>query len=275
LRILAIVRYNVMNIRMARLTLIRHATLLVELAGQTLLVDPMLDDAAAQPPVEDSANDRRNPLVALPVPAEAILDRADAVVVTHPHIDHLDPSARTLLSDREIPVLCQPADHDRLRELRIGAPLIPVSAPLTWRGIDVARTDGRHGTGEMAELLGPVSGFVLSAGADRIYVAGDTVWCDEVRDAIDEHDPTVVVVNAGEARVGDADPITMSADDVIAVARHAAGRVVAVHMEALNHCGLSRAKLKAAAEQAGVDIHVPANGDTIEFDRSLDNLPAR
>jgi L-ascorbate metabolism protein UlaG (beta-lactamase superfamily) len=260
---------------MAHLTLIRHATLLVELGGQTLLVDPMLDDVGGQPPVEDSANDRRNPLVALPVPADAVLDRADAVVITHTHIDHLDPSATELLTDREIPVLCQPSDHDRLRELRIGAPLIPVSAPLAWRGIDVVRTDGRHGTGEMAELLGPVSGFVLSAAADRVYVAGDTVWCDEVRDAIDEHDPRVVVVNAGEARVGDADPITMSADDVIAVARHAAGRVVAVHMEALNHCGLSRAKLKAAAGRAGVDIHVPADGDTIEFDRSLDNLPAR
>ena len=261
---------------MSRLTLVRHATLLLELGGQTLLIDPMLDDVGAQPPVEDSANDRRNPLAALPDAADSILDRADAVCITHTHIDHLDPSAIELLAGRDVTAFCQPADHERLRELGIGAPLVPVSARLAWRGVQIARTDGRHGTGEIAELLAPVSGFVLSAAADRIYVAGDTIWCDEVRDAIDEHRPTVVVVNAGEARLGEGDPITMSADDVIAVARHAAGSVVAVHMEALNHCELSRARLAAAAERAGVCGACTGGrrDDRVRLiDRSLDKLP--
>ena len=37
-----------------RLTLVRNATLLVELAGRRILVEPMLDPAGVRPPVEDS-----------------------------------------------------------------------------------------------------------------------------------------------------------------------------------------------------------------------------
>ena len=53
----------------------------------------------------------------------------------------------------------------------------------SWRstGCASSRTGGQHGTGEIAEMLAPVSGFVLRAdGEPTVYVAGDTIWCDEV-----------------------------------------------------------------------------------------------
>jgi hypothetical protein len=52
------------------LTLVRHATLLVGLDGRRLLVDPQLDPEGARPPIDDTPNPRRNPLVPLPMPAE-------------------------------------------------------------------------------------------------------------------------------------------------------------------------------------------------------------
>ena len=52
-----------------RLTLLRHATLLVETGGRRLMVDPMLDAANARGPVRGTPNERPNPLVDLPVPA--------------------------------------------------------------------------------------------------------------------------------------------------------------------------------------------------------------
>ncbi len=91
----------------ACLTLVRNATLLLELAGRRVLVDPMLDDAGARPPVENSPNPRRNPLVPLPLPAEEVVRDLDAVVVTHLHRDHLDGTAERLLP-RNVPVFCQP-----------------------------------------------------------------------------------------------------------------------------------------------------------------------
>ena len=120
-------------------------------------------------------------------------------------------------------------------------------------GLRVSRTSGQHGTGKIAEAMAPVSGFVLRAeGEPTVYVAGDTIWCDDVRAAIDEHAPDVVVVNASGARFNEGDPIVMTADDVVATARHAAGHVVAVHLEAINHCLETRADLLARLREEGL-----------------------
>ncbi|MCW6004335.1 MBL fold metallo-hydrolase [Micromonospora sp. CPCC 205371] len=112
-------------------------------------------------------------------------------------------------------------------------------------------------------LMAPVSGFVFDGEEQRVYVAGDTVWCADVGDALDDHAPTVVVVNAGEARMTEGDPITMTAQDVLAVARHTPATVVAVHMEALNHCVLTRKDLAAKLADANLDVLIPADGETL------------
>ncbi|HSR26278.1 MAG TPA: MBL fold metallo-hydrolase [Candidatus Eisenbacteria bacterium] len=235
------------------ITLVRHATLLLELDGRRLLVDPQLDDQGARPPIDNTPNPRRNPLVPLPVPAEDVVRGLDAVVVTHLHRDHLDETAERLLP-RDVPVFCQPQDEERLRSLGLVAR--PVGDVVEWDGLRVARTGGRHGTGRIAELLAPVSGFVLG----DLYVAGDTVWCPEVADAIERHRPAAAVVNAGGARFLEGDPIVMTAADVLEVAARVPA-VVAVHMEAINHCLLTRAELRAAAP----GVLVPADGETISL----------
>jgi L-ascorbate metabolism protein UlaG (beta-lactamase superfamily) len=248
------------------LTLVRNATLLLDMGGRRLLVDPMLDPAGARPAIEHTANPRPNPLVELPRPADEVVAGVDAVLVTHLHADHLDDTAVELLGPR-VPLACQPPDEGRLREERGFADVRPVRGAIDLCGIGVARTDGRHGTGEIGERLGPVSGFVFGApGEPVVYVAGDTIWCEEVEEALAEHAPDVVVVNAGGARFLEGDPIVMDADDVVETARAAPrATIVAVHMEALNHCPLRRAELRAAVDAAGVGarVRIPADGETL------------
>ncbi len=182
-----------------RLRLIRNATLLVKAAGKSVLVDPMLDPAGARPPVEHTPNPRRNPLVELPEPAEVVAGGLDALIVSHLHRDHLDDTAVALL-DKELPVFGQPEDAPRLRE-RGFADVRPVEDELEWDGIRLTRTPGRHGTGRIGELMAPASGFVVTAAGEPVlYVAGDTIWCEEVAAVLDERRPDVVVVNAGAAR---------------------------------------------------------------------------
>ena len=70
------------------ITQIRNATLLVEYAGKTLLIDPLLAERGAYPGFAGTANSHlANPLVDLPVPLATLL-AADAVLVTHLHLDH-------------------------------------------------------------------------------------------------------------------------------------------------------------------------------------------
>jgi len=236
-----------------RLTLVRHATLVVELGGRRILVDPMLAEAGSAPPIEDTPNQVPNPTVSLPFPAEEVVRGLDAVVVTHLHDDHLDPAAERLLP-RDVPVFCQPPDEEHLAGL--GLDVRPVETAVDWNGLRIVRTGGRHGTGAIAEALAPVSGFVLGG----LYVAGDTVWYDEVEGWIAEHQPRAAVVNAGGARFLEGDPITMTAEDVAEVVARVP-TVVAVHMEAINHCVLSRAELRTAVPAA----LVPEDGETLEL----------
>lgn len=250
---------------MSTVRLIRHATVLVGIGGTTFLVDPMLDDAEAHEAVEGTMNPVRWPLVGLPAGAMEAMRVADAALITHTHVDHLDESAIVLLRSREMPVFCQPFDVDEL--LRRGlADVRPVDDTAHLGGIVVRRTGGQHGFGEQADLMGPVSGWVLEAAGDSVYVAGDTVWCEEVSDVLERHGPRTVVVNAGEARMVVGDRITMSAADVLATATFPGRRVVvAVHMEALNHCLLTRAELGAAAEAEGIRVLVPADGESLHL----------
>src|SRR3954466_6188000 len=194
------------------LTLIRHATLLVRAAGLRLLVDPQLDPAGARDPVAGTPNPRRNPLVELPEPPEALVDRLDAVLVTHLHGDHFDATARRLLP-KDVPVICQPPDAERLRGDGF-TDVRPVEDETVLGELRIARTSGRHGTGETGRRMAPVSGYVV----DDLYIAGDTILCDEVRAAVARHHPRTIVVNAGAARFLDSDPIVMDSDDVVALA---------------------------------------------------------
>ena len=82
-----------------KIQLLRHATLLLEFGGKILLVDPMLSEQAAMPPIINSANDRRNPLTPLTAPAN-YLEILDAVLLTHTHRDHFDDAAAQLLPRR-------------------------------------------------------------------------------------------------------------------------------------------------------------------------------
>ena len=237
-----------------RLRLIRHATVLLSTGGKTILVDPMLDPAGARPPVENTPNQRDNPLVELPEPAAVVVQGLDAIVVTHLHQDHFDATAAALLP-KDVPLFCAPDDSETLRGHGF-ADVRPVDDRVEWEGMAITRTAGVHGP------LGPSPGFVIGS----LYVAGDTVWCDEVRAALDEHRPAVVVVNASGARFLEGGPLVMTVDDVVAVARHAPdAHVVAVHLEAINHCLETRADLhqRLHEEDLTSQVTVPENGAVV------------
>lgn len=253
-----------------QLRFLRHATSVLWVNGVRILIDPMLSRAGAMDPVQDAADGRRIPLVEMPLDDEELrklIARLDGVLVTHLHRDHFDSRAAEILP-KSLPVFCQPPDADRLVQLGFQA-VVPIETDHEWRGIRIARTGGRHGTGEVGQRMGTVSGYVLRVpGEPSLYLAGDTIWCGEVEASIVGLWPDVIVVNAGAAQLNSGGPITMTAADVVRVCRTAPhATVVAVHMGALNHCPLGRVDLGSALDEADVlsQVWIPANGESLTF----------
>jgi hypothetical protein len=205
---------------MSSLRLIRHATLVLETSVGRILVDPMLRAAGTTPPIENTPNPRPNPLVELPISVNDVVCDVDLCIVTHLHSDHFDD-----LLPPDVPILTQPESADALRARGY--------ADVRTHHPAIAMTRGRHGRDDQTVSdLGPVSGWVV----DDVYVVGDTVWCDEVERAVREHAPHTVVVNASGAHFLGGEPIVMDAGDVRRVRQATEGRVVVVHLEAINHC---------------------------------------
>ena len=227
----------------------------------------MLDDEGARPPIQNSPNPRNNPLVPLPTKPDDVVANVEAVLVTHTHSDHWDSTAEKLLP-HSAPLYGQ--SQDEAKFLAAGFTAVrPIDKSVEWNGIQISRTRGQHGTGEIAKKMGPVSGFVLRAdGEPTLYIAGDTIWCGAVQDALDLYEPDVIVLNAGGARFLEGNPITMSTHDVVTVCRRAPkARILPVHMDAINHCLLTREDLafQLDAERVKERVVIPADGEWLGF----------
>jgi L-ascorbate metabolism protein UlaG (beta-lactamase superfamily) len=226
-----------------KVTLVRHATLLLETSVGRVLVDPMLRAAGTTPPIENTPNPRRNPLVELPLTPEEVLAGVDLCIVTHLHRDHFDD-----LIPLDLPILTQPESADELRAR--GHTDVSTSHPA------IRMTRGRHGVEpEIVEAMGRVSGWVV----DGVYLTGDTVLCDEVFAAISEHRPRAVVANAGGAHFEGTQAIVMTADDVSRLVERDELAVVAVHLEAINHC------IEPRTSYREVGAIVPLDGDVLDL----------
>jgi L-ascorbate metabolism protein UlaG (beta-lactamase superfamily) len=250
-----------------KIRLLRHATLVIEINDKKLLIDPMLSPKDGLDPVPNCGNDIRIPMVELPVSKEEltkILEEADAVVVTHLHRDHWDVAAQNLINKNK-QLFCQPGDSATISGQGFKN-VQTISAKLEWEGITIIRTDGQHGTGEIGKKMGTVSGFVFKYEGQSIYLAGDTIWCEDVEKALLEHAPQVTIVNAGGAQFLTGDPITMTPEDIIQVHEKCpATKIIAVHMDTVNHCFIKRTDLvKALSEKKpGLKVLVPGDGEEV------------
>ena len=255
-----------------KLQLIRNATLLLDYGGHHILIDPYFAPKGSRPSYVGKG-ENVNPMVELPLTPEQILEGVELVMVSHLHSDHFDPVAHERVP-KHLPLFCQPGNETFIREKGF-EDVVVVDDDIAWKGIHINRTDGHHGTGEVETMMGKVSGFVFKAqGEPTLYWAGDTILCDEVHAAVAQYQPDIIVTHSCGATWADsADQrslIVMDDAQTVAVCELAPEAVViATHMEVLDHSTISRAVLRARAENAAVDagrLRIPADGETITFD---------
>lgn len=250
------------------ITQIRNATLLIEYGNKTFLVDPCLGDKGSYPPFPYSnRQDQRNPLVDLPYSIEQLI-HVDAVLVTHLHIDHWDEKAEKNI-DKAMKIFVQnKADAKIITKSGFSNVEILTESTL-FEGVKLTKTKGRHGHGIMPIFMGKTCGVVFQHPNEKsLYVAGDTIWYSEVTKVLKQYQPEIIIVNAGANQLNQGGSLIMDENDVYQVWRSSPqSTIIASHMEAVNHWGLSRQELKAfiLSKNEPISILVPDDGDSYSF----------
>lgn len=248
-----------------QIQLIRSATLIVNMAGTRLLIDPWLAEKGAGRSYSGQA---QSPLVDLPLPVDDILDGIDAVLVSHLHSDHFDEVAQQIIP-KEMPILCHGRDAEAIRAMGFQE-VRAVGSGIDVGSVHIRTTDGQHGPPEVLDDMGEVSGFLLSAEDEPLlYWAGDTILCPPVEAVLTGERPAVVVVHGCGALWDGKGPLVMDGEMVLETARIAAGATVVVtHLDAVDHATVSRADIRrlAAAGADGADrLVLPEDGQVLTY----------
>ncbi|MGQ3479322.1 MBL fold metallo-hydrolase [Paenibacillus sp. TY11] len=251
-----------------KVTQIRNATLVVEYAGKKFLIDPFLAEKGAYPPFPNSLRqDQFNPLVSLPTSLDNIIN-VDAVIVTHLHLDHFDDAAKEVLP-KDIKMFVQ-NEEDAQEVKKAGFRNAEVLQEDTvFEDIQLIKTKGEHGRGEILKVAGNVCGVVFKHPTENtFYIAGDTVWYEAVREVIETHKPEIIAVNGGDNQFLQGGSLIMGKDDIYEVFKAASNaKIIVSHMEAVNHWTLSRKELKSFNNEKGISsfVLIPDDGESYTF----------
>ncbi len=261
---------------------VRNATFVIETDSSRILIDPSLSDKSTLPPFTFIKHPpAKNPTVALPGNAKELIKDTTLCLVTHSqkwgiepltHTDHFDKPGKAFLMVNKIPVVCPINDVAYMEKNGL-----TVEAGLTyWQAEEIScgritAVPALHGHNWTHNMMANGAGFYLELPDEpSIYISGDTVYTKDVERALEELKPDVAVVAAGSASLDVGGAILMPMEEIITFTRKAPKKVIANHMEALNHCPTTRAQLKGELEKQGLleKTYIPENGEsfTIELD---------
>lgn len=236
-----------------RIHQLRNATVILHLGDRRILIDPMLGDVGSFGGFKFVGGGKRpNPIIPLPDGTKDALAEVTDCVITHcqrDHLDHIDPVGIEFLKANNIPVWSAKGDFGYLRKKG----LEPQEFTDGSLGMKVEWVKARHGHGIKGWLLGPGGGWYMAhPGEPSIYVTGDTVLVESVRNVLHNLAPDVVIAPAGCANFGFGQDILFPLDELVELANLAPGKVVFNHLEALDHCPTTREDLRKLMEKEGV-----------------------
>lgn len=274
-----------------KITRIGGPTVLIELDGWRILVDPTFDPPGGRYPFALGTSSVKTRWPALD-PADIL--PVDVVLVSHDHhADNLDARGRSILPTVDHVVTTRSgAARLRLphaRGLRPGDSTVLESPGR--QSLRITATPCRHGPPLSRLIVGDVIGFAIGhpgRSAHDVWVTGDTVLHRRLVRAARRLDVDVAVVNAGGVRFGATGPIryTMTGADAVALVAALRPRVaVPAHYDGWSHFrdgedGMRRAIRLAPPDVRGRFRWLP-DGEPVDLeqgthapiDRTIDERP--
>jgi L-ascorbate metabolism protein UlaG (beta-lactamase superfamily) len=193
--------YDVAPASGLRVTWLGHSTLLVEIDGKRVLIDPVWGERAS--PFSFAGPKRWYPM---PLPLHE-LPPVDAIVISHDHYDHLDTPTIKALANRfsgDAPLFVVPLGVGADLEMWGVEPGAVIE--LDWwddveiAGLTITATPARHFSGrwldDQAQTLW--AGYVIASAQHRVYYSGDTALFPELVDIGDKLGPfDLTMIEAG------------------------------------------------------------------------------
>ncbi len=255
---------------------VRNATGRLSYNDTIFVIDPMLAEKGRYPGFVGTFNSQlRNPIVDLPTTKEDVLKDADAIIVTHTHLDHWDEVAQQTIR-KDIPIFTQnDADAEAIRKKGFTDVRVLTNGTV-FKNVTLQNIEGTHGTQAMYDnptvgtVLGDSMGVVFSEPNEKTtYLMGDTVWTPRINKTLRQYNPDIIIMNTGYAKLlGYNEGIIMGTADVAkAAAIMPNASIITVHMDAINHCTVSRANMRDFVHQMKLDdkVYVPNDGESVTF----------
>ena len=204
-------------------------TVIIEIGGLRLMTDPTLD-----PKGETFMVGGKPGYWKTEGPALADVGHIDAVLLSHDqHKDNLDNSGRKFAETIKI-ILTTPDSVGRLQGNAVG--LKPFEKHILSSEVIVTATPARHGPAGTLHITGEVTGFLIETASTHIYITGDTVFFEGIKQVAERFTPQYVFIFAGAAKPRGPFNLTMGANDALDTAAvFPDATIIPLHFEGWTH----------------------------------------
>lgn len=204
-------------------------TVILEIGSLRIMTDPTLDPAGEQFMINDKTAYHKTE-----GPATTDIGKIDVVLLSHDqHGDNLDHAGRELLKQVD-KTLTTKIGAERLGGNALG--LAPWESIALNDEVVITGTPARHGPAGSEKLTGDVTGFIVTIAGLQLYITGDTVFYDGVKEVAEKFKPQYVFIFAGAAKPRGPFNVTMGTNDAIDTAfAFPDATIIPVHFEGWSH----------------------------------------